>query len=42
MYALPEESRAMEVYWPTYPELSTVVVTHDPDALVAYLRYSLL
>src|SRR3990167_961140 len=29
MYALPEESSAMEVYMPTAPELSTVVVVHD-------------
>ena len=35
------ESMAIEPYLPTFPELSTVVVTQEPDVLVAYLRSSL-
>ena len=32
----------MEVYCPVSPVVSTVVVTHEPETFVAYLRSSVV
>ena len=42
MCALPDESSAIDVYLPTGPLLSTVVVTHESEVFVAILEGKLL